>query len=49
MARSTDPPRNLKVVIDRIEQIREELTGIQTSLEKMEAPKGPIKKKVALG
>ena len=33
MARSTDPPRNLKELIDRIEL-----------LEKLEAPKVPIKK-----
>ena len=39
MAHSTDPPKNLGELLDRIEQIREELLTIQRSLEEMEPAK----------
>ncbi len=35
------PPKNLSQLIDRIDQIREELLTIQQSMEKMETPKTP--------
>ena len=45
MAPSTHPPKKLGELIDKIERMRDELLTIQTSLESMEAPKSPIKKK----
>ena len=36
MAKTNDPPLTLGEIIDRIEQMREELLMLQRSLEKME-------------
>ncbi len=38
MARATDPPLAFGEIIDRIEQMREELLILQRSLEKIEDP-----------
>jgi hypothetical protein len=36
MAKANEPPSSLGEIIDRIEKMREELLGIQRSLEKLE-------------
>jgi hypothetical protein len=41
MAPPSKPPKNIGELIDRIDQIREELLTIQQSMEKLEAPKPP--------
>jgi hypothetical protein len=38
MARVNDRPKNIGELIDRIDQIREELLAIQSAMEKMERP-----------
>jgi hypothetical protein len=40
MAKSNDPPLALGEIIDRIEQMREELLMLQRSLEQMDLPEG---------
>jgi hypothetical protein len=39
MGASTKPPKNIGELVDRIEQIREDLLAIQHSMEKMETVK----------
>ena len=39
MPHSTDPPKNIGELLDRIERIREELHTIQRTLEQMEPKK----------
>jgi len=41
MAPSTDPPKKLGALIDRIDRIREELLTLQRSLEEMEQADAP--------
>jgi hypothetical protein len=41
MNASTKPPKNISELIDRIDQIREELLAIQRSMEQMEKPNNP--------
>jgi hypothetical protein len=36
MARANDPPKSIGELIDKIDNIREELLAIQQSMEKME-------------
>jgi hypothetical protein len=36
---NSDPPKDIGELIDQVEAIREELLGIQHSLEKMESKK----------
>jgi hypothetical protein len=38
MAKTNDPPITFGEIIDRIEQMREEMLMLQRSLEKMELP-----------
>ena len=48
MAKIIDPPLAFEEIIDRIEQMREELLILQRSLEKMEHPE-PAEDGVASG
>jgi hypothetical protein len=41
MAKANDPPLTLGQIIDRIEQMREEMLMLQRSLEKMEVAEPP--------
>jgi hypothetical protein len=41
MAKANDPPLTLGQIIDRIEQMREEMLTLQRSLEKMELAEHP--------